>query len=354
MFKTRIIAAIICLLVSVQLFAQKAGVQMLATGAPPKASFRGMSIPTDDIIWVSGSEGAVGKSTDAGKSWIWFTVKGFENKEFRDIHAFDSNSAVIMAVGDPAFILKTTDGGKNWKTVFTKSLPGMFLDAMDFRNDKEGVCIGDPLAIGNSGRKFFYIIKTIDGGETWEQEPLYKMPPAEMNGEALFSASGTNIVMLNNHPEFDYIFATGGTVSNIYFIGKEGKKNKGYQTSINQGVETAGVFSIAYDGKKSIYCIGGDYKVPHSTYDNLVWTKIGSEKWSSPSVAPPFGYRSCIQFITEDKLVACGTNGVDIGKSGGNDWISVTKEGFNVCMVSPKKKLVFLAGDKGKIGQLKY
>ena len=54
------------------------------------------------------------------------------------------------------------------------------------------------------------------------------------------------------------------------------------------------------------------------------------------------------------RSVACGTNGVDIGKDGGNDWFSVTKEGFNVCMVSPKKKLVFLAGDRGKIGQLKY
>ncbi|MBW7951716.1 MAG: oxidoreductase, partial [Chitinophagaceae bacterium] len=53
-------------------------------------------------------------------------------------------------------------------------------------------------------------------------------------------------------------------------------------------------------------------------------------------------------------MVACGVNGVDVCYVGGDDWISVTKEGFNVCMVSPKSKQVFLAGDKGKIGWLKY
>ncbi len=354
MLRAKIISTFICSLLFTIGFSQKTGVQLLNTGSPAKASFRGMSIPSDEVIWVSGSEGNVGKSTDGGKSWSWITVKGYEKKEFRDIHAFDSTSAIIMASDDPAYILKTKDGGITWNIVYTKSLPGMFLDAMDFRNDKEGICIGDPLAIGNAGRKFFFVIKTSDGGDTWIEEPLYKMPPAEMNGEAIFAASGSNIVLLNNHPEFDYIFATGGKVSNIYFMGKEGKKNKMYQTSINQGIETAGVFSIAYDGKKTIYCIGGDFKVPGSTYDNLVWTKIGSEKWSSPSVAPPFGYRSCIRFIGDDRLVACGINGVDISRDGGNDWISVAKEGFNVCMVSPKKKLVFLAGDKGKIGILKY
>jgi len=51
-------------------------------------------------------------------------------------------------------------------------------------------------------------------------------------------------------------------------------------------------------------------------------------------------------------MVACGVNGVDISKSAGDEWVSVTKEGFNVCMVSPNKKLIFLAGEKGKIGQL--
>jgi photosystem II stability/assembly factor-like uncharacterized protein len=49
-----------------------------------------------------------------------------------DIEGFDANTAVIMAVAEPAIILRTIDAGKTWKTVFSDSRPGMFLDAMDF------------------------------------------------------------------------------------------------------------------------------------------------------------------------------------------------------------------------------
>jgi hypothetical protein len=36
-----------------------------------------------------------------------------------------------------------------------------------------------------------------------------------------------------------------------------------------------------------------------------------------------------------------------------NNWRRIADEGFNVCMVSPNKKLVFFGGGKGKIGVLK-
>ncbi|MBC7586895.1 MAG: oxidoreductase [Chitinophagaceae bacterium] len=344
----------VCLLLAcfiiIQSTAQKTGVTILHIGTP--CSIRGMSIPSDNVIWVSGSNGLIGKSTDEGKTWKWMVVKGYEKTDFRDIQAFDSLTAIIMGVSNPAYILKTVDGGLSWKLVYTKNLTGMFLDAMDFRNNKEGICIGDPIAVGSGGRKFFFVLRTKDGGETWQEEPLYKMPPAQ-DGEGIFSASGTNIAMLK-HPDFDYAFVSGGTVSNFYLIGREGKQNKGCQIPINQGIETTGAFSLATDGKKNFYCIGGNYKNPIQVYDNFYWTGDEGKKWASPSVAPPYGYRSCIQIIGEGKMVACGTNGVDICKNSPNNWSSVTKEGFNVCMVSPTKKLVFLGGEKGKIGLLKY
>src|SRR5579871_2783557 len=97
-----------------------------------KTSLRGLSVVSNKIIWVSGSKGTVGRSIDAGKTWEWITVKNYETRDFRDIEAFDKNTAVIMGIAEPAVILKTTDGGKNWKTVFTDSTKGMFLDAMEF------------------------------------------------------------------------------------------------------------------------------------------------------------------------------------------------------------------------------
>ena len=127
-----------------------------------------------------------------------------------------------------------------------------------------------------------------------------------------------------------------------------------HQPSLNQGIASTGTFSVATDRMKKIYCIGGDYKEPGNQYDNFYWSIDAGKKMELPSFAPPFGYRSCIKIIDKKKLVACGTNGVDYCSDGGNNWYSVTKEGFNVCMVSPKSKTVFLAGEKGKIGRLVY
>lgn len=330
-------------------YAQKnVGVQILTTGT--NTSLRGMSIPSDNIIWVSGSNGTIGKSVDAGKSWRWIMVPGFEKKDFRDIDAFDSSTAIAMAVDNPAYIVKTTDGGATWKKVFERAMEGMFLDAMDFKNDKEGICIGDPLNL-TIGRKLFYIIRTYDGGDTWKEVPLYQMPPAQA-GEFIFSASGTNISFLD-HPDFEYAFITGGYFSTLYLIAREGKKHKAATIPMLGGKETTGAFSFDTDHQKRFYCIGGDYKVPRDYFDNFYYSTDAGNKWGSPSVGPPFGYRSCIRIINDKTLVACGPTGVDFASNGHKEWKKASLEGFNVCMVS-KGKQVFLAGEKGKIGRLIY
>ena len=69
-----------------------------------KTSLRGLSVVNDKIIWVSGSNGMVGKSLDGGETWKWSSVKGFEKADFRDIEAFDGATAIIMAIAEPAYI----------------------------------------------------------------------------------------------------------------------------------------------------------------------------------------------------------------------------------------------------------
>jgi photosystem II stability/assembly factor-like uncharacterized protein len=307
-----------------------------------------MSIPVDQVIWMSGSNGHVARSTDAGKTWKWMVLEGYEKTDFRDIHAFDSATAIIMGIGNPAYLLKTTDGGQTWKLVYTKTMNGMFLDALDFRNSNEGICIGDPIDSG--GRSLFFLIRTKDGGDTWEQERRDRCPSA-LQGEAVFSASGTNIALLDSK-QFDYAFISGGLASNLYLIGSNGRPNKICPLRINKGKETTGAFSMATDRKSKFYCIGGDYKALEAVIDNFVWTTDNGKSWKTIDKTPPLGYRSCIGIIEGKRLVACGTNGVDVC-SNPNDWKRISNEGFNVCMVTPNKKLIFFAGEKGKIGLLK-
>ena len=55
-------------------------VEMLTSGT--HTSLRGLSVVNDNVVWVSGSNGTVGKTTNGGKNWKWYTVKGFEKKNF--------------------------------------------------------------------------------------------------------------------------------------------------------------------------------------------------------------------------------------------------------------------------------
>src|SRR5664279_4418679 len=122
------------LLICIHVNAQK--IKIINTGT--KTSIRGLSVVDDKTIWVSGSNGMIGKSIDSGATWKWIQVKGFEKTDFRDIEAFDENIAVIMGVDAPAYILRTIDGGQTWKMVYENKTKGMFLDAMEFWNDQSG------------------------------------------------------------------------------------------------------------------------------------------------------------------------------------------------------------------------
>lgn len=341
--------ALVCLLfLKPEYNSQKAiGVQILSSGT--NTSLRGMSIPSENIIWVSGSNGTIGKSIDAGKHWRWMFVDGYEKRDFRDIEAFDSSTAIAMAVDNPAYIVKTTDGGASWKKVFERDMKGMFLDAMDFKNEKEGICIGDPLYDEKKKKRFFYIIRTFDGGESWTEIPLNRRRVAQP-GEAIFSASGTNISFLNNR-EFEYAFVTGGLVSNLYLMRRQNKKSKVIPIPLVAGKETTGTFSMTTDKQNTMYCIGGDFKAPGNYTGNYSFTTDNGNSWQSPSASHPFGYRSCIRIIDNKTLIACGPTGVDYAADMQNEWEKVSAESFNVCMVS-KNKQVFFAGEKGKIGKL--
>lgn len=317
--------------ISISLPAQT--VEVINSGT--NASFRGLSVVNDEIIWVSGSNGTVGKSTDGGKNWKWMTVKGFEKRDFRDIEAFDEKTAIIMAVAEPAQILKTTDGGEHWKTVFADTTKGMFLDAMEFWNAESGIVIGDPI----NGKIF--VARTFDGGEHWRGLPDAYYPTAE-NGEAMFASSGTNIRKLAKD---EACFITGGTRSRLFI------RDQKIDLPVLQGKESTGANSIAVRDRKTFVIVGGDFANASSSEKNCILSKDGGKTFSTPTT-PPSGYRSCVEYISKNKLVTCGLTGVDISEDGGMNWKIVSAEGFHVVQKAKKGKAVFFAGGKGRIGRL--
>lgn len=337
------ISVLLITLTACSLSAQQ--IEILTNG--PKTSIRGLSVVTDNIIWVSGSGGKVGKSIDAGKTWEWMTVPGFEQREFRDIEAFDANTAVVLAIAEPGQILRTTDGGKNWKIAFTDTAKGMFLDAMDFADEDNGVVIGDPLP----GTNTIYRAYTRNGGTGWfhpEEDKNYLSPVKE--GEAMFASSGTNVVFLKSEGFLrsnKMIIVTGGTAAS--FISQNPLQK--IPLPLIQGKESTGANSIASLNGKEMVIVGGDFAKDKDTTQNCVLSKDGGTSFIRPTT-PPTGYRSCVEYISKTKLITCGTSGIDISEDAGMNWKQISTESFHVCQKAKKGKAVYLAGGNGRIAKL--
>ncbi len=300
-----------------------------------KASFRGLSVVDDQTVWVSGSGGTVGKSTNGGTTWKWMTVKGFEKTDFRDIEAFDEMTALVMGVDAPAYILKTVDGGETWKVVFENKDKGMFLDAMEFWNEQSGIVIGDPI------HNKFFIGRTFDGGNSWQGIPEPNIPVAD-SGEACFASSGTNIRKLNKK---EAVFISGGLRSRVFI------RDKKINLPIIQGKETTGANSVAVKNSNTFIVVGGDFNTKDSTTKNCFITTDGGQTFTAPAT-PPHGYRSCVEYLSGKKWISCGLNGIDYSTDEGNTWTWISKESFHVCRKAKKGNAVFFAGGGGRIGKL--
>ena len=105
---------------------------------------------------------------DGGQTWEDVSVPDTDTIQYRDIEAFDANTAIVLSAGLPAVIYKTTDGGQSWEQKYFSMAEGTFYDAMDFWNEQEGIAFGDAID------RRLLILRTFDGGETWQELPRTK------------------------------------------------------------------------------------------------------------------------------------------------------------------------------------
>ncbi|OWK69230.1 YCF48-related protein [Pedobacter sp. AJM] len=306
-----------------------------------KTSLRGLSVVSDQVIWASGSNGAVGKTEDGGLTWQWVKPKGYEKLDFRDIEAFDRQHAILVNAGSPAYVLKTDDGGATWSVHYKNIDSAIFLDGLGFWNRNSGMIFGDPI----HGK--MPLLKTTDAGKTWKDiSSGMKQHLAE--GEAGFAASGTTIKTLAGGKVW---IATGGSVSHIYYSADYGKNWNIYQCPIWQGENTTGPFSIDFFDAQNGVVVGGNYVKDKVNDNNVLITADGGKTWNKP-ITPVAGFRSGVTYLNKQVLVATGTSGTDISTDSGQNWKHLSDHSFNAVQKSAKGNRIILAGEKGNIYEL--
>ncbi len=303
------------------------------------SSFRSLSVVNNQVAWVGGSNGWIGRSTNGGKSWKFSQVKGFETVGFRSLYAFDDKNAVIANAGAPANILVTKNGGESWSTVYTNSNEAAFFDGIDFWNDKEGIIYGDAI----EGKML--LLQTDDGGNSWSE---VANRPELATDEASFAASGTGIRCMGKS---GLMIATGGVVSRLLVSDDKGLSWSTLDVPIIQGEKTTGIYSVSVNNA-NINVVGGDYTKPTMDEKHNLYSNDYGKTWLTPS-APTRGYRECVEYIKDNTLLAAGPTGIDVSNDGGANWQALSDEaGFHVLRKARNGSLIIVAGNNGQISIL--
>ena len=301
-------------------------------------SIRALSVPSEKVIWASGSKGMVAKSTNEGVSFEWMQVKGYEKRDFRAMHAWNDQEAILVAVAAPAIILKTIDGGASWNKVYENADTSMFLDALQFSDENHGTVIGDPIG------GHLFILSTNNKGATWAELPKTFFKSDLNNGEAFFASSNSNLIHIGK----ELLFVTGGLSSRLW------KNGVAEALPLLQGTSSTGANSIAISpNQKNIVIVGGDFSKDQLATQNIVGYQKSLSKtqisWNQLALSNPNGYKSSVEFIDNNRLITCGTSGVDFSKDKGLSWETISKAPFHIAKKHPTKRGAYLAGSGGRI-----
>ncbi|AWX43106.1 hypothetical protein HME9304_00093 [Flagellimonas maritima] len=265
----------------------------------------------------------------AGSNGVYGSINTYTDKVRANVQKFDTifpefravghtNSDFFMlSVANPALLYKTGENGQ-MELVYKEEAAGVFYDALKFWNNKEGIAVGDNM------NGCLSIIITRDGGKSWNKLSCSSLPKA-IESEGAFAASNTNIETIGDKT---WVATTSGR---IYFSSDKGKTWSVIKTPSLSEKQTEGIYSIDFYDENLGFGIGGDYTIPKANINNKIITEDGGRTWRTIADGQEPGYKSCVQFVPNSEgkgIVAVGFTGISYSKNKGENWKSLSKEGF--------------------------
>ena len=305
-------------------------------------SLRALYVLDEHVIWASGTNGSYLVSNNGGQSWRVGTVGLAKEDDFRSIHAWNENRALVFGVSGPVFGYLTEDGGASWTVGYKDSRDAVFFNSLKFSDTTHGMALSDPV----DGR--FLVLRSTDGGASWR--PVTELPPAH-DGEANFAASNSCIEYL---PSGKAWFVTGGSSARVFYSTDFGKSWQVTDTPLVHGQSSTGIFSVAFKNDAEGIIVGGNYQAPDLNKNVAAFSIDGGVTWQ-PAETMPQGFRSCVQHVSAtncDLYVAVGKSGCDYSADNGRNWNHISDQGYYTCQVVPGQTTLFAAGSRGRIAKI--
>ncbi len=317
-------------------------------------SLRGICTVSDTCCWASGAKGTVVLTIDGGSTWRSVGPPNLAAADFRDVHAWNEQTAIVMSAGDVDRLYRTENGGQSWTIVYEDPNSAAFFDGIAFdESGKNGWLMGDPI----DGR--VQLLTTQDTGKMWTPLPMNRRPVVP-DGIAAFAASGTHLVCLDSAT---VMIGLGGrdskseTESSASVLKTTNQGNDWHNVSVPiQSGLSSGVFSIAPISDRSghFVLVGGDYQKIDQAKNNIAISEDSGESWRLPQSSGPAGFRSVVVSVIGDdgkpQLIATGPSGTDRSVDGGESWTAVSGTGFHT-MSFVSSKIGWAAGSDGRIAR---
>ncbi len=138
------------------------------------------------------------KTSNSGLTWD--TLKTFPY-HLTAIQFISEDTGFIGTDSDPTIILKTTDAGNTWKESQVADYFGYTVRSIHFISEKTGFAAGAPYAMIPEGPTFFFISKTMNGGESWETYDTTGIPLNSVffiNDTTGFVSGSFDLIMKSN------------------------------------------------------------------------------------------------------------------------------------------------------------
>jgi photosystem II stability/assembly factor-like uncharacterized protein len=212
-------------------------------------SFQGVDFIDSQIGWIVSGDGVIAKTTNGGTDWL---VQDNQYRTgFQDVFALDEN--YIWAVGWTGRIYSSANGGETWH-VHTYSMgTDSRHTGVAFVDSTNGWIVGGNFYIGG------WILRTTDGGATWNEITPYPMP-------RLFDVTFLNA-------DTGFVVSGGGTTSDI---GAIYKTTDGGDTWTQKFQHMNGLESICFINE-SMGWAGGYHLIVKTTDSGESWEVINEK-----------------------------------------------------------------------------